>query len=63
MGLDDFKKNVARAAQLLAAHEDGDQRPRWLRAESIAGLAEARFETLPADVGFRLGSAVARFRR
>jgi hypothetical protein len=63
MGLDEFKKNVERAAELLAAQRDGEKSPPWLHERAIAGMAGAGFETLSADVGFRLGSAVARFRR
>lgn len=63
MGLDEFKKNVDQAARLLAAHNEGDKSPAWLHERAIAGMAGAGLEKLPADLGFRLGSALARFRR
>jgi len=63
MGLDEFKNNVERAVQLLSAQHGVDKSPAWLHERAIAGMATAGFETLPADIGFRLGSAVARFRR
>ena len=63
MGLEEFKQNVGRAAQLLAAQRDGEKCPPWLHERAIAGMAGAGFEKLPADVGFQLGCAAARFRR
>jgi len=63
MGLDEFKKNVDLAARLLAAHSDGERSPAWLHERVLAGMAGAGLEKLPADLGFRLGSALARFRR
>jgi hypothetical protein len=63
MGLDEFKKGVERAVQLLSAQQEGEKNPSWLHERAMAGMAGAGFETLPADIGFRLGSAVARFRR
>jgi hypothetical protein len=63
MGLDEFKNNVERAVELLSAQPQGEKSPAWLHERAIAGMASAGFETLPADIGFRLGSAVARFRR
>ena len=63
MGFDEFKNNVERAAQLLSEQRDGEKSPPWLHERAIAGMASAGFETLPADIGFRLGTAVARFRR
>jgi len=63
MGLDEFKKNVERAVELLSAQPQGEKSPAWLHERAIAGMAGAGFETLPADIGFQLGTAVARFRR
>jgi len=63
MRLDEFKTNVEMAARLLAAHKDGDKCPAWLHERAIAGMAGAGLEKLPAELGFRLGSALARFRR
>ena len=63
MGLDEFKKNVEMATRLLAAQRDGEKNPPWLHERAIAGMAGAGLEKLPADLGFRLGSALARFRR
>ena len=63
MGIDDFTKNVETAVQLLPAQWDGDTSPAWLNEEVIAGIPKSEFDTLPDDVGFLLGIAVARFRR
>ena len=35
----------------------------WLNEDVLAGMAEAGLEKFPADLGFTLGSATARFRR
>ncbi len=63
MGLDEFKTNVEMATRLQAAQPDAEKNPAWLHERAIAGMAGAGLEKLPADLGFRLGSALARFRR
>src|SRR5258708_40029968 len=63
MGLYGFKRKLDGAVQLLSAQPGVDKTPDWLHERAIAGMATAGFETLPADIGFRLGTAVARFRR
>jgi hypothetical protein len=63
MRIDTFRKNVEAAVKLLSKQKMGDRRPPWLNGKAIAGIPKAGFETLPADVGFLLGVAVAKFRR
>ncbi len=61
MSLSEFKSNVA--AAVLFSKQDSGEMPLWLHERSIAGMEGIGFETLPADLRFQLGSAVARFRR
>jgi hypothetical protein len=63
MGIDEFKRNVESAVKLLSKQTKGDLRPTWLNEEVIAGMADAGLETLPSELGFPLGTSVARFRR
>jgi hypothetical protein len=62
LGLREFKANIA-AALRRADGEKEDAAPDWLKEAALAGMAEAGLEKLPADLGFPLGSAAARFRR
>ena len=63
MPLNKFKKNVEFAVRRLSQQKRGDKANLWLNENALAGMAEARLETLPADLGFQLGAAVARFLR
>ena len=63
MGIDEFKRNIESAVKLLSKQTKGDISPPWLDEKVIAGIPKAEFETLPDDVGFLLGIAVAKFRR
>ena len=63
MGLDQFKKNVEAALQLLSKQKKDDTVPLWLNERAIAGMADAGLESLPAETGFPLGAAAARFIR
>jgi hypothetical protein len=63
MGLDQFKKNVEAALQLLSKQKKDDNVPLWLNERAIAGMADAGLEALPAETGFPLGAAAARFIR
>ena len=63
MGLEQFKKNVESALQLLAKQKKDDNSPLWLNERAIAGMADAGLENLPAESGFPLGAAAARFLR
>jgi hypothetical protein len=63
MGIDKFRKNVEAALQRLSKHKKGDEANLWLNERALAGMAKAGLETLPADSGFQMGAAVARFQR
>ena len=63
MGSDEFRQNIAAAMKLFLKQQKGDEVILWLNEETIAGMADAGFETLPSELGFPLGTAVARFRR
>ena len=63
MGLNEFKANVEAALHLLTKQIEGDNIPPWLNESALAGMAEAGLETLPGELGFPLGIAVAKFIR
>ncbi len=63
MGLHEFKTSVACAIQLLSQQKRVVRDPAWLDERALAGMTDAGLENLPADVGFQLGLATARFRR
>jgi len=63
MSLSEFKANVETAVRLLSKQKTREKMPLWLHERAIAGMSAAGFEDLPADQGFQLGAAVARFRR
>ena len=63
MGLEQFKKNVDAALQLLSKQKKDDNTPLWLNERAIGGMADAGLEQLPAETGFPLGAAAARFIR
>jgi len=63
MGLDQFKKNVETALEQLSKQKKDDNSPLWLHERAISGISDAGLENLPADLGFPLGAAAARFLR
>ena len=63
MELGKFKSAVVAAVELLAKQNKGEDLLVWLNEDVLAGMAEAGLEKFPADLGFTLGSATARFRR
>ena len=63
MGLGKFRSAVVAAVELLAKQNQGEDLLVWLNEDVLAGVAEAELEKFPADLGFQLGSATARFRR
>jgi hypothetical protein len=63
MRLDQFKKNVEAALQLLSKQKKDDTVPLWLNERALAGISDAGLESLPAETGFPLGAAAARFIR
>ncbi len=63
MRLNHFKNNIDLALELLSKQKKAEKTPAWLHERTLTGLKEAGLESLPADLGFQLGMAVARFRR
>jgi hypothetical protein len=63
MNLDEFRANVEAAVRLMSKPRKRNKPPPWLNEGAIRGTSKARLEKLGADLGFRLGAAVARFRR
>jgi hypothetical protein len=63
MRIDEFRQNIDSAVKLLSKQTKGDKSQPWLSEKVIAGIPKAEFNSLPDDVGFLLGIAVAKFRR
>jgi hypothetical protein len=62
MELSEFRANVEAALRRSQQDSTGATSD-WLNETVLAGMAESGLEKLPADVGFAVGSAAARFRR